>query len=100
MARRERIEIPEDLQEIPYVLYEMSEIRHQHRDRLHWTLHVVQAVILLITIIAFLVWPRKSVQPSGIYNLVDSHGVVVACDMAPEEIERILQSMQESGQED
>lgn len=97
MMRREKIEVGEDVKEIPYVLYEMSEIRHQQRDRLHWILHIVQAVILLITVIAFLVWPRKSVQPSGLYNLVDSHGVVVSMDLTPEEIERILQALRESG---
>lgn len=99
MMHREKIEVPEEVREIPYVLYEMSEIRHEQRDRLHWILHIVQAVILLITVIAFLVWPRKSVQPSGLYNLVDSHGVVVSTDLTPEEIERILQALQDAGQE-
>ena len=76
MTHRERIEVPEDVKEIPYVLYEMSEIRHEQRERLHWVLHIVQAVILLLAVIAFLVWPRKSVQPSGLYNLVDRKSVV------------------------
>lgn len=99
MTRQERIEVPEDVKEIPYVLYEMSEIRHEQRERLHWVLHIVQAVILLLAVIAFLVWPRKSVQPSGLYNLVDSHGVVVSTDLTPEEMERILQTLQEAGKE-
>ncbi len=99
MTHRERIEVPEDVKEIPYVLYEMSEIRHEQRERLHWVLHIVQAVILLLAVIAFLVWPRKSVQPSGLYNLVDSHGVVVSTDLTPEEMERILQTLQEAGKE-
>lgn len=92
-------EIPKDVASIPYVVYEMSERRHEKRERVHWIGHGVAAALILAICWGFVwLWNQydtvSSVEATGLYAMVESPSVI-SSDIPVEEIPEIIKALEE-----
>ena len=95
----------DEAQTIPLALHETHMARADRR--LRWTclsLCICWAVSLIATVIAFVwLWNQydyeSSTELSGVYNLVDSEGNVISSDLTPEDVIRIVDTLDGEGKE-
>lgn len=91
----------DETQTIPLALHEMHMARADRR--LFWVC-VCWAVSLLLTVGAFVwLWLQYdyecSTEYSGVYNIVDSEGNVVSSDLSPEDVIRIMETLNGKNEE-
>lgn len=92
----EEMETYQQVAALPYVAYEMSERRHEKREK--WYSRVIVFLITLL-VLCNMIWLYvfqsydflSETQYSGVYNLVDSQGNVISSDITPEDINRIME---------
>lgn len=80
---------------IPLALHEMHMARADRRmfwERICW------ALALVITVVSFVwLWQQydyqSTIDTSGVYNLVDSQGNVLTSDISPDDVIRILETL-------
>ena len=95
----------DEAQTSPLALHETPMARADRR--LRWTclsLCICWAVSLIATVIAFVwLWNQydyeSSTELSGVYNLVDSEGNVISSDLTPEDVIRIVDTLDGEGKE-
>ena len=53
----------------------------------------ITIILIVAGFIAYLIWrtDSKSIDATGVYNLVDSKGNVVATDLTPEDLEKLME---------
>lgn len=91
----------DETQTIPLALHEMHMARADRRmfwERICW------AAVLAITVVSFVwLWQQydyvSSVDTSGVYNLVDSQGNVLTSDISPDDVIRILETLNDGKSE-
>lgn len=53
----------------------------------------ITIVLIVAGFVGYLIWGNNSssISTNGVYNLVDSEGNVIATDLTPEDIEKIME---------
>ena len=95
----EKAEIPQDVPNIPYVVYEMSERRHERRERKHWIAHAVAAALIALITLAYVwLWNQydtvSSTEATGLYAMVESPSVI-SSDIPVDKIPEIIKALEE-----
>lgn len=86
-----------EAQTIPLALHEMHIAR---ADRRLFRVCVCWALSIIVTVVSFVwLWNQydyessTSSEYSGVYNIVDSEGNVISSDLTPEDVIRIMESL-------
>lgn len=89
-----------EVQTVPLALHEMHMARYNRLVRwlcIAWAISIVVAAAVTSGINAWL-WNQydyeSSTELSGVYCLVDSEGNVISADLAPDDVIRILQELE------
>lgn len=95
----EKVEIPQDVPNIPYVVYELSERRHERREFKHWIGHAVAAFLILAISWGFIwLWNQydtvSTTEATGLYAMIESPSVV-SSDIPVDKIPEIIKALEE-----
>ena len=92
----------DETQTIPLALHEMHMAR---ADRRLFRVCVCWAVSLIVTVVAFVwLWNQydyestTTTEYSGVYNITDSEGNVISADLTPEDVIRIMETLNGKGE--
>lgn len=91
----------DETQTIPLALYEMHVAR---ADRRLFRVCVCWAVSIIVTVVSFVwLWNQydyessttttTTTEYSGVYNITDSEGNIISSDLTPEDVIRIMESL-------
>lgn len=91
----------DEAQTIPLALHEMHMAR---ADRRLFRVVICWALSLIIAVVSFVwLWQQydyeSSTEYSGVYNIVDSEGNVVTSDLSPEDVIRIMETLNGKSEE-
>lgn len=85
----------DETQTIPLALHEMHMARADRR--LRYVVTIFSALLIIVVSAFVYLWLQydyeSSIDTSGVYNLVDSQGNVLTSDISPEDVIRILETL-------